>query len=108
MAAPGKRTLLIEQAPAQFLERDHDVIAKRGALLKRAIPALDLRQRRTLDLQFEIPVQRCPGGDVGQGQRISEQKRTALKQSLQLFKCLAQRTSDARIAGQFRLSSGVR
>jgi hypothetical protein len=24
---------LIEQAPAQFLERDHDVIAKRGAVV---------------------------------------------------------------------------
>src|SRR6266700_142358 len=72
--AAGAASSLIEQAPAQFLERDHDVIAKRGALRKRAIPALDLRQRRTLDLQFEIPIQRRSGGDVGQGQRVSEQK----------------------------------
>jgi hypothetical protein len=80
---------LIEQAPAQFLERDHDVIAKRGALRKRAIPALDLRKRRTLELQFEIPVQRCPGGDVGQGQRVSEQKRLNELRRPQTFSILA-------------------
>src|SRR5229473_6141889 len=72
--AAGAASSLIEQAPAQFLERDHDVIAKRGALRTRAIPAFDPRQRRTLDLQLEIPVQRRSGGNIGQGQRVSEQK----------------------------------
>jgi len=35
-------------------DRDHDVRAIGRALLQRAVPALDLRQYRAFDLQFEI------------------------------------------------------
>jgi hypothetical protein len=62
----------VVQPPAQFLERKHDVLAKRGALLQRAVPAIDLRQSRPIDLQFEIAVQRGAGGDVGERQRVAQ------------------------------------
>jgi hypothetical protein len=47
------------EASAQFLKWNHDVIAKCGALLKREVPALQLRQLRPLDFQFEIPKYFC-------------------------------------------------
>ncbi len=79
-----KHVQSMSEAPAQFLKRDHDVILKCWAFLQRAIPALELRQLRPLDLQFEIPIQRRSGGNVGKRQRVSQQKRPALKQPVQL------------------------
>jgi|GEM_PF-5316618 len=81
---------------------------ERFALPQLSIPALHLRQWRPFDLQLEIAVERGAGGDVGERQIIAEQKPPALEQPVELFEMPAQRANDARIAGQFRSTSGVR
>jgi hypothetical protein len=75
----------IEQAPAQFFERDHDVLPERFALLQRPIPAFHRGKRRPLDFQFVISVQRRAGSNIGKRQRIAEQEGILLEQSLQLL-----------------------
>jgi hypothetical protein len=45
------------------------VLGKRLALLQRVVPAFHLRQRRALDFQFEISIERRADGDVRQRQR---------------------------------------
>src|SRR3981081_3642581 len=72
---PGHETrnsALIIQPSAQFLERNHDVLAKCLVLLQRAVPAFPLRQFRTLDLKFEVSIERGADRYVGQGQRVSQ------------------------------------
>jgi hypothetical protein len=67
--------LIIEPA-VQLAERDHDVFAIGGAFLEPPIPCLDIRDRRPLDLDLEIPVERGCRRNIRQGQTFSAQERT--------------------------------
>jgi hypothetical protein len=63
-------TALIIQPPVQFLERNHHMLGKRPVLLQRAVPALHLWQRRTLNLELEVTIQRGADWYIGERQRV--------------------------------------
>src|SRR3569832_2731504 len=61
----------------QVFERHHDMLAIRRARSEAFIPGFDMRQVRTVNLEFEVAVQLRAGGDVAEGEGIARNKGAA-------------------------------